>query len=270
MWAEIPRCRDCPGNSVHGGRGVSLPRFSISTAAECGERHLEDHTQFQGGLTRRFARRLVADATVMSIRAASRHHGVGWHRIMRLVSAEAAGMAERRRARPCRVLLVDETSIHRRHRYVTVVACGDSGKVPGDDLRPHERVSGPLLPRSGSLVVPPGGDRRFRRHPAHIRLPSPSICPMLAMCWIGLMWLAGSPKVSPSCAERYDAVPLISVPRHMGRTCSEPCFTLLRRADHLTDAHQAHLDGLFDAHPRLRTAWGALFKSSTSSMKPTT
>ena len=35
-------------------------------------------------------------------------------------------------------------------------------------------------------------------------------------------------------------------------------FTLLRRADHLTDAHQAHLDQLFDAHPRLRTAWDAL------------
>ena len=35
-------------------------------------------------------------------------------------------------------------------------------------------------------------------------------------------------------------------------------FTLLRRADHLTDAHQSHLDRLFDAHPRLRTAWDAL------------
>ena len=31
-------------------------------------------------------------------------------------------------------------------------------------------------------------------------------------------------------------------------------FTLLRRADHLTEAHQAHLDRLFDTHPRLRTA----------------
>ena len=35
-------------------------------------------------------------------------------------------------------------------------------------------------------------------------------------------------------------------------------FTLLRRADHLSDAHQAHLHRLFDAHPRLRTAWEAL------------
>ena len=35
-------------------------------------------------------------------------------------------------------------------------------------------------------------------------------------------------------------------------------FTLLRRVDHLSDAHQEHLDRLFDAHPRLRTAWEAL------------
>ena len=34
----------------------------------------------------------------MSIRAASRHHGLGWHRIMGLVSAEVARVAERRRA----------------------------------------------------------------------------------------------------------------------------------------------------------------------------
>ena len=37
--------------------------------------------------------------------------------------------AQRRRARPCRVLLMDETSIRRQDRYVTVVVCGDSGKV---------------------------------------------------------------------------------------------------------------------------------------------
>ena len=48
---------------------------------------------------------------------------------MGLVRAHSERVAQRRRTRPCRVLLVDETSIRRRHRYVTVVACGDSGKV---------------------------------------------------------------------------------------------------------------------------------------------
>ena len=79
------------------------------------ERHLESHDQFQGSLTRR----LVEDARAMSIRAVARRSGVGWHRIMALVRAHSARVAERRRARPCRVLLVDETSIRRRHRYVT-------------------------------------------------------------------------------------------------------------------------------------------------------
>ena len=35
-------------------------------------------------------------------------------------------------------------------------------------------------------------------------------------------------------------------------------YTLLRRADNLSDAHRAHLDRLFSAHPRLKVAWDAL------------
>ena len=94
------------------------------------ERHLEGHPEFTGGLTRRFVRRLVADARVMSIGAVSRHHGVGWHRnIMGLLKVHSAQVAKRRRAGRCRVLMVDETSIRKRHRYVTVVASGDTGEV---------------------------------------------------------------------------------------------------------------------------------------------
>ena len=127
VWdRRAKRVRDL---GVSGRRTTLVWRRRRFECGNCGERHLEDHDQFAGGLTRRFARRLVQDARVMSIRAVSRHHGVGWHRIMGLVRAEAAQVAERRRARLCRVLLVDETSIRRRHRYVTVVACGDSGKI---------------------------------------------------------------------------------------------------------------------------------------------
>ena len=127
VWDRRPkRVRDL---GVSGRRTTLVWRRRRFECSNCGERHLEDHDQFAGGLTRRFARRLVQDARVMSIRAVSRHHGVGWHRIMGLVRAEAAQVAERRRARPSRVLLVDETSIRRRHRYVTVVASGDTGEV---------------------------------------------------------------------------------------------------------------------------------------------
>ena len=78
------------------------------------------------------------------------------------------------------------------------------------------------------------------------------------MSSIGFTSLGGSPKDSPWYDARYNAAIQIGGPRRSSRTCSETCFTLLRRADHLTDAHQAHLDRLFDAHPRLRTAWDAL------------
>ena len=94
--------------------------------------------------------------------------------------------------------------------------------------------------------------------PAHTKLPSPNTFPTLAMCSTASTSPAGSPKASPWCEENSSAATPISVPQHTNLTCSETCFTLLRRADHLTDAHQKHLDRIFDAHPRLRTAWDAL------------
>ncbi len=120
VWdRRAKRVRDL---GVSGRRTTLVWRRRRFCCDNCGERHLEDHDQFRAGLIRRLAHRLVQDARVMSIRAVSRHHGVGWHRIMGLVRAESARVADRRRARLCRVLLVDETSIRHRHRYVTVVA----------------------------------------------------------------------------------------------------------------------------------------------------
>ena len=81
---------------MSGRRTTLVWRRRRFCCGNCGERHLEDHAQFQAGLSRRFARRLVQDARVMSIRAVARHHGVGWHRIMRLVRAHSAVVAERR------------------------------------------------------------------------------------------------------------------------------------------------------------------------------
>ena len=44
-----------------------------------------------------------------------------WHLIQDLVDVWSALVAEHRRSRRCRVLLVDETSMRKRHRYVTVI-----------------------------------------------------------------------------------------------------------------------------------------------------
>ena len=95
----------------------------------CSTRHLEDHPEFENKLTRRLARRLVADARVMTLRAAARRHGLSWHLINGVVKAWSAALAEHRRSRRCRVLLVDETSMRKRHRYVTVIVNGDAGQT---------------------------------------------------------------------------------------------------------------------------------------------
>ena len=60
------------------------------------ERHLEDHGVFEGALTRRLARQLVADAKVMSIRSVVRRHGLHWHLIMNLVTSWSALTCGRR------------------------------------------------------------------------------------------------------------------------------------------------------------------------------
>ena len=140
-WSRCPFCgfktrtvhdrrrrkiRDLPVS----GRRVTLVwirrRFSC---ANCDARHLEDHGEFEGGLTRRLARQLVADAKVMSIRAVVRRHGLNWHLIQELVDVWSALVAEHRRSQRCRGSLVDETSMRKRHRYVTVIQNGDTGQV---------------------------------------------------------------------------------------------------------------------------------------------
>ena len=95
----------------------------------CDSRFLEDHPAFEGALTGRLARRLVADAKVMTFSAAARRHGVHWHAVRALVDVWSALVAERRRSRRCSVLLVDETSMRKRHRYVTVIVNGDTGRT---------------------------------------------------------------------------------------------------------------------------------------------
>ena len=138
---------------------------------------------------------------------------------MALVRAEAERVGEHRRVRPCRVLLVDETSIRRRHRYVTVVACGESGEVlamiPG-----RGRVWDPLLQRPRTLVVSGCGDRRVRRFPplsgSHLTVSArcpPCLGPVPRSA-------VPHPKGSPWCEGSSNAaIPTTHLLR-MSRTCS--------------------------------------------------
>ena len=122
------RVRDLP----HGGRPTVLVwirrRFSCR---HCGERQVESHPEISGKVTRRLARQLVRDAKVMTIKAVADRYGVSWWLVMRTVKAWSGQLETQRRRRRCRVLLVDETSLRRRHRYVTVISDGETGAVLG-------------------------------------------------------------------------------------------------------------------------------------------
>ena len=65
----------------------------------------------------------------MTVAAAARRHGLSWNVVMALVRCWSDRLAEHRRSRRCRVLLVDETSMRRRHRCVTVIVNADTGKT---------------------------------------------------------------------------------------------------------------------------------------------
>ena len=268
-WSRCPLCgfrcervwdrrtRRVRDLAVSGRRTTLLWRRRRFWCGNCGERHLEDHAQFQGGLSRRLARRLVKDARVMSIRAVARHHGVGWHRIMRLVRAEAERVGERRRARRCRVLLVDETSIRRRHRYVTVVASGDSGEVlamiPGrgkGSLTRFFRDQGRDWCRGVEIVVTDGS----RPYQAAIAEYLPGARHVLDRFHVVRWFTEGLTLVRRELQRR----PPDQTPPAYEPDLFRARYTLLRRADNLSKAHQEHLDRLFEAYPRLRTAWDAL------------
>ena len=66
----------------------------------------------------------------MTLRAAARRHGLGWHLINGVVKAWAdlCGRASPQPPVP-RCCLVDETSMRKRHRYVTVIVNGDTGQT---------------------------------------------------------------------------------------------------------------------------------------------
>ena len=150
------------------------------------------------------------------------------------------------------MLLVDETSIRRRHRYVTVVACGDSGKVlamiPGRtkaSLARFFREQGAWWCRQVETVVSDGS----RPNQAAINQYLPDARHVLDRFHV-VRWSTQGLTLVRREIQRRDPdrrPPTFEPDLFRAR------FTLLGRADHLTEAPQAHLDRLFDAHPRLHT-----------------
>ena len=223
----------------------------------CGKRHMETHSEFLGGITRRLARRLVQDAQVMPIRAVSRRHRIGWHLIMGLVTDWSHLIGTRRRRQRCRVLLIDETSIRKRHRYVTVVVNGDTGGIltmfPGRSKASLSRFfieQGPRWCQNVQTVVSDGS----RSYQTAIIRYLPSARHVLDRFHAVRWFTQGLTQVRRELQRRQP--PGVKPAYHPDLFRAR--FVLLKRTDHLTPKERIRLKRLFETYPRLKVAWDAL------------
>lgn len=269
-WSRCPHCgfscrrvHDVRHRHVRdlavSGRAVTLVWHRRRFACDgCGERHLEEHDEFEGRLTRRMARTVVADAKVMSVRAVARRHGLSWSAVMALVSSWSALVAAHRRSRRCRVLLVDETSMRRRHRYVTVLQDGESGAVLAMVAHRNEAaLSGFFASQgrrwcAGVRVVVTDGSKSYR---AAVERHLPRATHVLDRFHVVRWFAAGLTLVRRELQRRE--------PRGHVTPAFEPDlfrsrFALLRRADTMTERQRDELEELFVRHPRIGVGWRAL------------
>ena len=266
-----PRCAGCGTlcGKVHDRRDNTVRDLEVSgrpatliwerrrlVCEPCGSRFVEDHQAFEGRVTAGLARRLVADARQMTVNAAAKRHKVGWKLVNALVVAYAGLVAEHRRRQRCRVLLVDETSIRKRHRYVTVLVNGDTGEVLA--MVPHrdtQALSGFLAaqgPRwcKGVKVVVSDGSKAYK---AAIEMRLGHARHVLDRFHVIRWFAAGLTAVRRDVQRRPEgSKPAFDPEVFRSR------FLLMRRPDKLDAAEQSRLDALFAAHPRLKTAWDAL------------
>ena len=251
---RVKRVRDL---EVSGRAVVLLWRRRRLACDSCGGRFLEQHPEFEGAMTRRLARRIVADATVMPIRRVARRHKIGWHKINALVGAWAAVVAERRRSRACRVLLVDETSMRKRHRYVTVIVNADTGRTLA--MVPHRSTAalsgffasqGRKWCKQVKVVVTDGSPAYRAAVAAHLGHARHVLDRFHVIRWFS----AGLTAVRRDVQRRQPGGPQPAFDPQVFKAR----FALLKRADTLTGTDRARLDEIFDAHPRLEAAWQAL------------
>ena len=268
-WSRCPHC-GFKTRTVHDSRRRKIRDLPVSgrrttlvwirrrfSCGNCDERHLESHVEFEGGLTRRLARGLVVDAKVMSIRSVVRRHGLDWHLIQALVTSWSALVAEHRRGRRCRVLLVDETSMRKRHRYVTVLQDGETGQILA--MVEHRNAAalsaffieqGPRWCR-GVKVIVSDGSKSYR---SAIETHLGSARHVLDRFHV-VRWFTDALTLVRRELQRREPA---GVKPAFDPELFRARFLLLKRGDTLDDAEQARLDAIFDPHPRLKAGWDAL------------
>ena len=266
-----PKCAGCgtPSSRTHDRRDREVRDLEVSgrpvvlvfeqrrlVCEPCGARFAEKHPAFEGRVTARLARRLVADARAMTVNAAARRHKVDWRMVNALVVAWAGLVAARRRRRLCRVLLVDETSIRKRRRYVTVLVNGDTGEVLA--MVPHrdaQALSGFLAAQGpkwckGVKVVVSDGSKAYK---AAIEARLGHARHVLDRFHVIRWFAAGLTAVRRDVQRRPEgSVPVFD------RDVFRARFLLMKRPDKLDAAERQRLEELFDKHPRLKAAWDAL------------
>ena len=154
------------------------------------------------------------------------------------------------------MLLVDETSIRKRHRYVTVLVNGDTGEVLA--MVPHRSAQAlsTFLAAQGHRwcravkVVVSDGSKAYKTaiegrlgHARHV----------LDRFHVIRWFQAGLTAARRDIQRRPEGSKPAFDPEVFGAR-----FVLMRRPDKLDAAEQARLDGLFETHPRLKLAWEAL------------
>ena len=223
----------------------------------CGRTHIETHPAIEGRFTAQYARFLTESVRKSNIWAVSKTSGVSWHAIQSLVNKQGERELLRRRALPCRVLLVDETSVGKGHNYMTVLYDGEKNHVaamlPGRSkatLTRFFRDQGPAW-RKGVEVVRADGSTPYK---AAIEQYLPKAQHVLDRFHV-VRWFGQS---------------LIQLRRDLQRRAHgdrppawEPSLfrsrrLLLKRGDRLTEAEQEQLRALFDQYPPLETGWQAL------------
>ena len=253
------------------GSGIGRSRWCGSGAGSCAGTvtsvTLRSIPSLRGSSHGVLARQLVADVGVMSVSAVARREGVSWHKVMGLVSSWAERVAEHRRRQRCRILLVDETSIRRRHRYVTVVLNGETGHI----LAMVEHRSTAALAgffreqtpgwRRGVKVVVTDGSRAYK---SAIDTWIPNARHVLDRFHVVRWFTAGLTAVRRDIQRRPDGtLPAFDPDVFRAR------FALLRRGDQLSDAQAAHIDSSWPTTPGYRSP-GTPSKSSTASTWPRT
>lgn len=269
---SVGRCPFCGAKTskVHETRPVEikdLPRGSQDVTLiwmrrrfecdSCGRRHTEDHPEFEGKVTRRLARTIVRDANKMTVREVARRYGLAWHTVMTMVKTWACRLVHQRRRRRCRVLLIDETSLRRRHRYVTVIVNAETGEALGvvehrsaKALRAFLAAQGHRWLKGVEVVVTDGSTAYQAALRTHLTHATHVVDRYHAVRWFawGLIEVRRRVQRIGDKGERPAFEPDIFRAR----------YALLTRADHLATARRAQLDRMFASNLDLWHAWRLL------------